>query len=111
VIAIRVHQPIYEKIQIAAANAQLSISEEAERRLARSIEQDENFEGALREKGFLPVQLDDGVLWAPPEMPGIFNLRISVDAATIADEMGCPGLQPQIQQALQKISQKRGIGK
>ena len=108
-IAIRVHQPTYDKIKEAAAIEHLSISEEDERRLLRSIDWDENFEGALRQKGYLPMPLDQGRIWVPPEMPSPFILRISVDAAAIANEMGCPGLQPLIDQALKNLGEKRGL--
>jgi hypothetical protein len=123
VIAIRVHEPLYAKIVAAAARLNLSISEEAERRLERSFEWERQFqnaekliadtrtaiagqfESALGEKGYQRVQTDRGALWGEPGMD-MSHMSISVDAAAVARAIE-PELVSLIARTLQNIAKER----
>jgi hypothetical protein len=100
VIAIRVHNDLYEEIVKSAAARDLSISEEAENRIKQSFEWDKGFgdvrkmitdakatlarnvPAALHREGYQRVVLDQGVVWAEPGMD-ISRMSVSVNAAVI----------------------------
>jgi hypothetical protein len=100
VIAIRVHNDLYEQIVQSAAARDLSISEESENRIKQSFEWDEKFgdarkmiadvhamqaravEATLSKADYQRVALDQGVVWAEPGMD-ISRMSVSIDAAAI----------------------------
>jgi hypothetical protein len=119
VIALRVHQPLYDRITESAAGLKLTISEEAERRLERSFDWEKQFgnadkmlaehraalaggfESAMRNKGYQRVRIDQGVVWAEPGMD-ISRMSVSVDAAAIVDAIH-PQLVAALVQAFAKL--------
>jgi hypothetical protein len=86
VLAARLHEPLHEKIRLAAEANGLSISEEAERRLERSFEWEQTFgdakklmadaektlakglEARMRQAGYQPIHDINGTVWAEPGM-------------------------------------------
>jgi hypothetical protein len=122
VVAMRLHQDLYDKIRSSAGNRKLSMSEEIENRLQQSFQWDQSadgvrrlladaaaaiqgkFDAALRERGYQPIHIDQGRIWAEPGM-NISRMSVSVDAAAIVSAME-PELAEILARALAKVSKK-----
>jgi hypothetical protein len=107
------------KLVGSAAALHLTVSEEAERRLERSFEWEQQFgdikqmmadaeatlkrgfEAALPEKGYQRVRVDQGVIWAEPGMD-ISRISVSINAAAIVEAMK-PEIVAALVQALAKL--------
>ena len=122
VIAIRVHNDLYEEIRKSSVARDLSISEEVENRIKQSFEWDRthgdirkmrptvgltgtNLEAALSQAGYQRIHLDQGIVWAQPGMD-VRRMSVSVDAAAVVQAME-PDLTAALVRALEKARDGR----
>lgn len=124
VLALRVHEDLYEEIRGSAARLKLSISEEAARRVSMSFEWEKqlgdmqsalaehrevlkgDFEAALRTKGYTPIPTMDGKhMWAEPGF-NFGQVNLAIDVRAIVKEME-PGLMDLLARALGKFAKEQ----
>jgi hypothetical protein len=121
-ITFRLPTETYERVRDSAAQNQMSISEELERRVQRSFEWEAQFgdvkalmaqaeetmkkglESAMRQAGYQRIRTDQGVIWAEPAMDAS-RLSVSAHASEIARALE-PAIDQIVERAIARVLKK-----
>ena len=102
-IAGRVPRELHRKIKQAAKKSGRTMSDEMAWRVALSFVREEGgLKAELRQHGYMPIAIDQGVVWAEPNVDWRL-LSVSIDADAVVKEMQ-PELVKVLARALRKFA-------
>jgi hypothetical protein len=110
VITGRVPESVHRQIKAAAKKSGRSMSEQLAWLAAMALTQEQDLKARLRQAGYQPVPMDQGIVWAEPGFDwSQSRLSISIDAAAVLKE-ALPELVPVFARALGKFAKTNTAG-